>query len=104
MIYQSPKNGLNYICQLNLIRVGLTLSQVIENFTGIHLKKLKGYYFDCLKAYKKYLNKFTYIKRLNIFKKNLAKINELNEKYNNGTLTYMSGITKFSDWVNYNQI
>jgi hypothetical protein len=45
-------------------------------------------------------NKTEDSKRRSIFLNNLNKINELNKKYNDGNLKYVSGINKFSDWVN----
>ena len=48
---------------------------------------------------KKYSNESHEERRQNIFKNNLKTINELNTQYNNGKLTYKSGVTPFSDWV-----
>jgi hypothetical protein len=48
---------------------------------------------------KKYSNESHETRRKNIFKRNLQIINELNTQYNNGKLTFKSGVTPFSDWV-----
>lgn len=34
------------------------------------------------------------------FNNSITKINELNKLYNEGKISYISGINKFSDWVN----
>jgi hypothetical protein len=48
---------------------------------------------------KKYSNVSHETRRKNVFKSNLKIINELNTQYNNGKLTFKSGVTPFSDWV-----
>ena len=41
-----------------------------------------------------------YFTRKNIFNESITKINEYNKNYNDGNISHISGINKFSDWVN----
>jgi len=38
--------------------------------------------------------------RKSIFNDSITKINEYNQNYNDGNISHISGINKFSDWVN----
>lgn len=48
---------------------------------------------------KKFDNRSVEFKRLGVFKSNLKSINEHNEKFNQGNVTYVQGITAFTDWT-----
>ena len=47
----------------------------------------------------KYYNFVLYSSRKQAFNRTIQRINELNRKYNEGTLSYVSGINQFSDLV-----
>jgi len=48
---------------------------------------------------RQYKNNQDEVKRKSIFQSNLDKINKLNAKYLNNEITYVSGITQFTDLV-----
>ena len=50
--------------------------------------------------YMSYILLYYYYIRKNIFNESIAKINEYNKDYNDGNISHISGINKFSDWVN----
>jgi cathepsin L len=72
----------------------------IHSIKQINLKQIDSHWLSFKKSYKKEYNNETHeSKRKEIFKQMINKINEQNNLFVKGEITYTSGINEFSDWT-----